>query len=440
MNKIIRLSYIFMVMLLMTTCSNTGIFLSLENEEEIKESNNLNNSANISNMVIAGDFYIGNGGPSIFYRSTNTSTTDSKIDDWSTLLVPETSFENPSVYFSRTTSTTSMVLLNGDLYISRISFDGSSVISGIYRLPNADTIDISALTAASWEKIIEVTTEKASSSFNSNVFRLFEAQSSLYINHLTYFYSGSDDQTASISSSALYVTTTPETIADNLANATAIDISSFFSELSNPVEVAKITTSGTNYWMIINSDTSTDGSDPTLNKVLRSTDSTTFTEVTAIPDARYVDIYEYKTNPDVLLVSNTSGSLYISINADSAPTSADLVFTELANESVFLNGFEDIGALVPDNVIVGTSATYDDGSIDGEGYYQLDLSDLSNITWSVDNFSHYNNYFSSELSTASINGFLFDSAKSRLFAYTRSMGLWMNILPDNKTEREWSRE
>ena len=440
MNKIIRLSYIFMVLLLMTTCSNTGIFLSLENEEEIKESNNLNNSANISNMVIAGDFYVGNGGPSIFYRSTNTSSTDSKIDDWSTLLVPETSFENPSVYFSRTTSTTSMVLLNGDLYISRISFDGSSILSGIYRLPNADSIDISALTAASWEKIIEVTTEKASSSFNSNIFRLFVAQSSLYINHLTYSYSGSDDQTASISSSALYVTTTPETIADNLANATAIDISSFFSEPSNPVEIAKITTSGTNYWMIINSDTSTDGSDPTLNKVLRSTDSTTFTEVTAITDARYVDIYEYKTNPDVLLVSNTSGSLYISINADSALTSADLVFTELANESVFLNGFEDIGTLVPDNVIVGSSATYDDGSIDGEGYYQLDLSDLSNITWSVDNFSHYNNYFSSELSTASINGFLFDTAKSRLFAYTRSMGLWMNILPDNKTEREWSRE
>jgi hypothetical protein len=433
MKKIIKFLYIPFAVLLLVACNETGIFYSLENEEKVKESNNLNNSTQFTNMELLTSYYIGNSGLQILYRSTSTSSSDSTVDDWHSITLPTGTGDSVSGTFASDATNTSMVLVGNDLIISRISFDSSSIVSGIYRLPNAISIDLSTVTSSSWEMVVKTVTSK-SGAYQSNIYKLHEAQDNLYINHITYDYSDSNDTSPSIDNSLLYVTASPDaaTIINNLGNATNIVISSYSSD---PVEVAKITSGnpGTNFWMIIN--------DASNGIVLRSTSAdfgTALTEVTSVlgtdpnPSAtRFVDIYEHSAT--VVLLSNTKGSLYTSNDAGSS-------FNELTKGSAFLNGFVSINDLVTDNILVGSAANYSDSSASGNGYYQLDISDADDANWAWNStpFSETNNYNSSDLSDASINGFLFDSTNSRLFAYTSSQGVWMNVA--DGSERTWSHE
>lgn len=439
MKNTFKTIYILAVVLFLTACSEVGIFYSLEKEEKILDPNNLNNAANFSNMVLAGtDYYIGNAGKNIYYRSTSSSSTDSSVDDWSALVLPTGADDSASGEFASDAVVTSMVLLGNQLIISRISYDGSSVVSGIYRLPDA-TIDLSTVTSASWEMVVKspLDTNK-SDGYTTNVYKLFTAQSNIYINHLTYDFSSENDESASINNSLLYTTATPTyaSILNNLSNATAIDISAYAQDDDGSnviVAVTDITSSGTNYWLIINGEsTGNVWMDAANADFSTATNTTSALNADSTPAAaRYVDIYEVDATRT--LVSNTKGSLYIYDGAS---------YIELTKGNAYLNGFADINALAANTLIVGTSANVGDSTYDGDGYYQLDISDVDEANWAwVDdssNFSEINNYNSSDLADASINGFLFDSANSRLFAYTRNAGVWMNEL--DVSDRIWSLE
>ncbi len=78
MKILFKLLYIPLFLLMITACSDVGIFYALEIEEEIQDNNNLNDSAVFSNMVdtnpgAATGYYIGNAGPTIYYRSKASS-------------------------------------------------------------------------------------------------------------------------------------------------------------------------------------------------------------------------------------------------------------------------------------------------------------------------------------------------------------------------------
>lgn len=426
--KIIK--YIFLILLLISyfSCSETGILYSLENEEEIQESNNLNNSANFSNMIMTTGYYIGASGPNIYYRSTSSSETDTTTDDWSALPLPTGDDDTVDGTFSSDTTVNSMVQVGNDLVASLISYDGASVVSGIYRLANVNTLDLTTVQTNTWTMIVKTTMTKGSNPVN--VYKLFGANNNLYVNHLTYTYSSTTDNTGAISSSALYFEDDITTINNDLVtNSIAINISSYAKDDDGNdmvTAIESISSGGSDYWMIINGETN--------GSVFQSTDGTTFVNITSgltdstdPKEARFVDVYEY--SDQYVLISNTNGSLYV--YNDTSDT-----FAEKTLASNYINGFVDISTITANTVLVGTTAAIGDSTYDGSGYYHLNTTD-----WSFDtsaNFSDSNNYTSSDLSDSSINGFLYDSINNRLFAYTSNAGVWLNT--PNGSSRTWSLE
>ncbi len=438
MKKKLSIIFLPLLILIITACSETGIFYSLENETVLVDSNNLNNKTVFSNMVDADNYYIGNGGTALKYRF--------KVDDissWSTLATPDDSYASDDI-------NNSMVMVGDDLYISRSSYDGSNVVSGIYRLPNAKTLttsNVTNVTSASWQTIVEDEVEKsASNPYDYKIYKLHNAQAAtlncLFINRLTYDMANSYS-TPSLSNSTLYVTDTPTTISGNDVsnNTTEITLTDYFDFIKddegNPildgsdiqyiyVEVDKITSGNFEYWMIIN-----DSTNGRIIKAANVADESTISFSLSIEtDKILTDIFEYDT--DTIFASNSEGSYYYSINEGSTWTES----TD-SKSGVKLNGFADIGTLASDNIIVGTTANTSGGT----GYYQIDTTDPGVILDSgteEGNFSEINNYNSSDLSNASIAGFCFDDTNLRLFAYTENYGVWLNFDVDDTATTLWN--
>lgn len=421
-----------MALMFFSTCSDYGIFYALENEKVIQESNNLKNSTIFTNMIQTDNYYLGSAGPNIWYRSTDDS--NSTVDDWHKLALPGD--------FSSDATVSSMVLVGTELVISMISYDDSNVVSGIYTLTGADAFNYGS-TTPTWVEQISSTATKGSTPVS--FYRLFAANSNLYVNELSYAYSSPTDDSGDLIDSLLYAAispVTPSTISGDLGNITSIPISSFAKASDGTTDyTAKVEQivygSSTNFWMIINGET--DGkiysSDDGSFMAGHLTDETTTISSSSLDDARYVDIFE--ADATHILISNTSGSLYILAGTGGS-------YTELTRGSNYLNGFVDIdivaGTLKSNTILVGTSAAIGDSTYDGSGYYELNTT-----TWSWndtdDNFSELNNYNSSDLSDSTINGFLYDTDNNRLFAYTRNSGVWMNAIdPDNAGQRIWTRE
>ena len=392
---------------MVTTCSNKGIFYSLELEEKILEKNNLNNNARFFNLVdtnpgSATGFYIGHAGPTIYYRSKANT-----YSNWSKLSLPSG--------FDDDATNTSMTLVDRDggttfdLYISRISRGGSNVISGVYRMLNVTTS-----ISGTWDMIVKET--KSHSSYF--VYKLHTTGvNNLYINQLTKNSDG--DTTISILS---------HSSDPNDLTPTINDISTNLGITSE--EVLKVAsyddTINVYYWLIFNNSSSGeiygDINDPTFN--VPSDYSSTAT-------VKVKDLFIYSETQ--VLISNYSGSIYSTINTGST-------WASIGSISGVYNGFADIGQggtpLAADTVIVGTMAITESA----DGYHLIDMSvgsgSVNNDTDSI-NFSDTGNYNSADLSNSSINGFLMDTTNSRLFAYTWNAGVWLNIADG---VRKWTLE
>jgi hypothetical protein len=418
--KLINLIYIIPLLLLVASCSDIGIFYSLEHEKVILEKNNLNNSAAFLNMVDTNPgnltgFYIGNGGPTIYYRS--------KADDFS----PWAALELPGGFGADPTNT-SMALAGTDLFISRKSENGTSIVSGVYRL---DISSLSSVTPVStdWVQVVSPTNNVLS----YYVYKLHVANGNIYINQINMTRTPDQYATPVIGSSDLYYIATGSVGTFNNTNFNSTPVT-FGSEGNEVISNIIYDATATEYWMMFN--------DSTNGNIVSSAnaDLTALTDrTTATIDSKLVDMFIYDPpTPTVaveVLVSNQKGSIFYT--KDTGTTWG----TTAAKDGVQFNGFADINTLTANNVIVGTTAVTSSGT----GYYLIDMlatsltcvepiSDITNFN------SNINNYNSSPLSDSSINGFLFDdSANRRLFAYTRNEGVWMNI-DDNNEGIIWTLE
>jgi hypothetical protein len=409
----------------MTTCSESGIFYDLEFEEVIQEKNNLNNSAVFSTMFKIGNYYFGNAGANVFYRSDSSS---SSADDWSKLKLPDGYADDIAV--------TSMVNIGTSIYLSVISHDGDSVESGIYRADASNPDDIKS---GDWIEEVKKS-ESKTGVHNSHVYYLFAVANELYVNYVTYEYSNEVDLTGDIKTSTLFTGSAPIEIADDLSSLTEITLTSVTDSDGNdiPAKVENIVGSGTdpndNYWIIMNGETegnlyfSADDPAGFSNALSGTPGSVRFVDIYAIDDA---------LEDDRILLSDTAGKLHI--YDQNAGT-----FVSLEQDGAWFNGFYSIDGLdagsISNQIIVGTMGYVGESTYDGEGYYQLDVSDsdYNNWDWVSGNFSDDNNYTSSDLADSSINGFYYDSSQDRLFAYTQNSGVWVNEEEDSK--RIWARE
>jgi hypothetical protein len=399
--------------MMIASCSDVGIFYTLEIEEEIEDNNNLNDSAVFSNLVdtdssSTSGYYIGNAGPSIYYRSKGSS-----YSSWSKLSVPTSGYASDA-------TNSSMVLVGDDLFISRISYDGDYVVSGIYCLPDA----ASNLDSPTWTTI----TENLDGEDDDFVFyNLFTANGYLYVNELEKD-DDDDEDDLNTTDSFIYVSTaTPDV-------DTYDHIGTSYTEISNDVgldsteHLIKVIyeTTSTSYWLIYND---TD-EDVIAGYAYYDTDPyfATSTNTKNVSSNMYSDIFFYDDDDDdvndCILLSDVDGSIYIYDLVDTDWSTIDVDDPDI---DCMYRGFANIEDLVNDTVIVGTSA-YDDES--GVGYYQIDMSSLS--IDEDDDFS--DNYSSTDLDDSSIAGFLMDSQNDRLFAYTENEGVWLNV------SDEWSLE
>jgi len=446
-NKLIKITIFLTLLYSAASCSDTGIFHSLENEVLVQENNNLENSTVFSNMVKIGNYYYGNAGINIYYRHVNPDnpSTDTNEAAWSKLVLPNGKDNTPAEVnevFAGDAAVTSMIEIGPDgsesLFISRVSRDGASIVSGIYHLPFAAASAPGTVKSTSWSNQVKTVVPKSGIHF-SNIYRLFKAGSDLYVNHIKYQYTSEVDTTASLSTSQLFFSVNPVTnnignnLTDSHANITEIIISTFVQDDSDPPKdiiatVEKVIYDGTtNYWLIMNG--------KSQGKLYNSTDGSTYASVAGNPqDVRYVDIYSVDATR--LLLSDTAGALHILDKGDGT-------FRKLTNSNAWLTGFYNISGLgtITDRIVIGTAGNKGESTYSGEGYVQLNISgDDSTWDWVETNFSDKNNYLSSDLSDASINGFLFDDLANpeRLFAYTAGHGVWVNEYISDK--RIWALE
>ncbi len=431
MKKKLNIIFLLLLILIVTACSETGIFYSLENETVLVDNNNLNNKTVFSNMVVAGNYYIGNRGTAVMYRSNNAAD---DISSWSTLATPDDSYASDDI-------NNSMVLLGtSDLYISRTSYDGSNVVSGIYRLDLSTFTNLDNVTSASWQTIVENEVEKsASNPYDYKIYKLHNAQAAtlncLFINRLTYDMENTYS-TPSLSNSTLYVTDTPTTISGNdvSSGTTEITLTDYFDYVEEDpvkiytyVEVEKITSGGTKFWMTIN--TSSKG------QIISAVDTGDISTLSfgisnSTNDTFIKDIYEF--NSDKIFASNSLGSYYYSADGGSIWSTSSTV-----QSGTYFYGFADISSFATNNIIVGTIANTSGGT----GYYQIDTTSagtMEAVLADTGNFSEINNYNSSDLSDASIAGFCIDDTNLRLFAYTENYGVWLNF--DVSGDYNWSQE
>lgn len=387
---------------MITACSDVGIFYALEIEEVIEDNNNLNDSARFSIMVdtdtVGDGYYIANAGPTVYYRKNVDS-----FNNWSKLSVPTSGYSSDA-------TTSSMVLIGTDLYISRISHDGSNVYSGIYRLDAVEAeIDLDGVQSNDWTEITSNTGSASSFKF----YKLFEANGNLYVNET----SRNDDDDFNITDSTVYQTASPGFGGD--AYGAYNDITSALS-ITTTEQVVDAEFDGTNYWIIYN-DVATEDGYTVFDDVATFATTPTLTN----KDAMVVDMFFYDNATDYVLISNLNSDIYMYQVGSGWVSDID------NGDDFIFRGFADIEDLSANTVIVGTSAY---GTESPDGYYQINMSTLS-IEDKADNFfSDSSNYSSSDLSDASIVGFLMDSQNDRLFAYTEDEGVWLNI------NKEWSLE
>lgn len=417
MNKLLQFFSISLILIMVGACSEVGIFYTLENEKVIENKNNLNDKVQFENLIDTNPlaptgYYIGNGGPTVYYRSKVGS-----YSNWSKLEVPTTGYASDA-------TTSSMVLIGNNLYISRISHDGSNTISGIHRLLNVQgEIDGDGVTSSDWVPITVVNTGTDAS---FAYYKLFTAGGGLYVNELEKFKDADSNGNTTTNSIVYYSGVTPE----STAFGAYIDISlnlNFGQDTTTTEEVIGMDfdTINSNYWLIYNNPHNS------VNKgYAYFDDDPTFSTVD--PDSKNTssmvsDIYFYSdvdlVLDDYILIAGVDKNIY-TYNA-STPGWGSAITAGI--DSIF-RGFANIEDLTGTNrVIVGTTAY---GSNEGEGYFQINMDTLT-----IDKDDQFaSNYRSSDLSDASITGFLMDEQNDRLFAYTVNEGVWLNI------STEWTHE
>lgn len=432
MNKIIQIFYISLILIMIGSCSETGLFYSLENEEVEEDNNDLNDSAQFENMIdtdtssTTDGYYIGNAGMTVYYRDKTES-----YSSWSSMTMPSSV---ASTEFASDATTSSMVYISPYLYASRISHDGDDYVSGVFRLDiDLTSNDPGDVSSSDWTEIESYTGDEDDYMY----YKLFTVNGIMYINALSKDDDPDDDDNYT-AYSTVYTSSSPDTAASVSTNYTNINGYLDFGEDENDDDDIVYTEevigvafdSNSTYWLIYNNphedveeghayfDSSSDFSSGSVS----STDT----------DYMITDIFAYSdsdsTNTDRILISDVEGSIY-SYDVTNTGWDDDVDVDDADIDCVF-HGFADIDVLSSDMIIIGTTA-YD--SNEGEGYFQLDMSD-STLTIDEDDEFSSNYSSSSSLYDASITGFLMDENNERLFAYTEDEGVWLNI------SEEWSLE
>ena len=399
-----KILYHLLFIVILAGCSGDGIFYTLENEEKVENANNLADNIPLFGMLVYDDQYVVNG-KRIWHSTRDTDTTS-----WSKYPLPS-GYDGDSTF-------PSIALLAGELYATVISIDGGYK-SGVLHYNS---------TSDSWE---EVVSNNGDSDDYKNYY-LFYTDTGLYINEVSY--SENSDSEIEITDSLLYYCATGSIgllNSSGLGGTTLITVPGDISTTPSRIIDIAYDSSNTNTYLIYNleGDGNNDG------VICVAPDEVTFSEVTTTD---YDGLYDYTSlfyySPDDILLVGT-----LSDDNDYNPVlfynQTDWYAKDYSD--TVARAFCDISAIQSDTILAGTRAFVDSSSYDGDGYFEIDMSDPADPSTQENSFSDDNNYDSSDLESTTIRDFYYDTLYDRLYAVTTS-GLWLNT--SDGSEREWALE
>ncbi len=406
-----RIQYtLLMITLLFAACSGEGIFYNLENEEEILDTNNLNENTSLDQFLLYGNEYVING------KNVWHSTRGSSSDTWETYPAPS-GYSNDRTY-------PSIAVVNDELYATVISHD-ANYRSGILKYNAAGQV---------WDEIYYTEKSDADSGFNFFNYYLFPTTAGTYLNMVEY--NKNSDYEISIVESTVYFFTNSAAGESELdsgsysANTVTFPDSSGFA-----MPIADITYDSINndVYMIYNTTVDSSYDNGVLCIADGDANFRSFTsETTVSENYDFLDIY-YSSNHDMLFIGTESSD-------DKHPLlykTGGTWYSTIWDNDVQFSAFCDISSLQSDTILAGTRAFKDptsSSSILGSGYIEIVVTDPAKPVLQENSFSDDNNYSSSYLADSSIKDIYVDADNQKVYATTTSYGLWLN------SEGNWSQE
>lgn len=423
-----KLLYISFLVLLFAACKGDPIFYALENEEKIEDSNNFKKTTPVNRIILfndAGQDYYVTHGKQLWY-----SIAGSVQSPWNIVPKPEG--------YGSTSVVSSIAVYNSKVYVSLIDEDNNSK-TGLYYITEVDGQLI---------KVLEY--ERRIDSVNNNDYyfytlKLIPIEGGLYIVRTNRKWNTLTSDSSTVVDTEIFYFDTVLEEGVTLESGTAVSLPGLSG---SPYVVRNMTSTGTDtneIYMIVNE--VGEGIDYYASGKLFVADASTpesFTEENPGESSSFNSVY-YSDIHDILLLSTRetgrNHSILYKLN-NSGSWGAWQTNLE-GGDDVQFSAFTDISEMsgVGDIILVGTRGDVIDDSqtyYNGNGYYELNLSDRSNPVIQSNTFALDTNYNSTDLKNATIMNFLYDSDRDKVYTSTSSYGLWLNQMDDG--DRKWYQE
>jgi len=415
MKKILFMPFIVFLFL---SCSGTAIFYTLENEEKVRDSNNFNSSTPVNHILPfssgGSDYYITHG-KQLWY-----SLAGSDQNPWQIAPLPSSYSEHVSV--------PSIAAFGSRLYAVLSDYESDSAVTlGFYTSPDQQM-----------QEVISYHREAGSgdNDFYFYDLALFPVLNGLYISKVKHSWNTQSSSSSSVVGCELYYYGSGDYPDSTLDDAHKVTLTG----LSDPFVIKDMVSNGTETYLILNK---------TGSNVNSYRAGMLFMGVNSNPDS-FSEV-SMSTNYSYNRIYYSQSTLFISTRSDSRvhpilfKTGAGSWNSINGPDDIQFSSFLDISSIKDHTILVGTRADVISGSqtyYNGDGYYEIDLSDIANPVIRGNTFSSPTNYSSTDLNSATIMDLFLDNkdGRSKIYASTSGTGLWMNKFSSNDNARIWYQE
>ncbi|QEN07691.1 hypothetical protein EXM22_06695 [Oceanispirochaeta crateris] len=426
-----KLYFIPLVLLFLMSCSGSAIFYTLENEEEIRDTNNFKSTTPVNRILLYDDglteSYVTHG-KQLWY-----STAGSDQNPWSSLSLPDG--------YSDSAVVNSVATFGTRLYATVADGDSDSKSALMY----VESIDDSLT------EVFSDTSREGSDSDDYYFYELslFSVNDGLYISRTNRLWSTQSSSNSSIEETELYYYPSGDyPPSSGLDDSHLVSISGMTDE---PFIIKDIVSTGAagDIFLILN-ETGSDADSYNAGMLFKtswSTPETFSSEMTITVDSTTIT---YSFNR--LYYASDYGALFLSTRTDGSYHPILYTFDDGASwesltgsSNIQFSAFQDISGIDSSTniILAGTRADVIEGSstyYTGSGYYEIDMSDTSDLALQSNTFALDTNYSSTDLYDSTIMDILYDSTRNKIYASTSSNGLWMNDYSDDDDARIWYRE
>ncbi|MDA3956902.1 hypothetical protein [Oceanispirochaeta sp.] len=413
-----KLLFIPLTLILILSCSGTAIFYTLENEEEIRDTNNFKPDTPVNKILIYKDAagtetYITHG-KQLWY-----STAGTQQNPWAAVSIPDG--------FSTHVVVSSIATFGTRLYATLIDDDRDSKSALMYMDSVSGVLN----------EVFSYTRRDGPGSDDYFFYdmSLFYTDDGLYISRVNRSWNTESSDSSSIEDTELFYFP-----SGDYPSASGLDAAHQISlpGMTLPFLIKDIVSTGAggDTYLILN-EAGSSADSYAAGKLFKATNSpSSFSEISMDDAYSYNRLY-YSEKYSALFISTRTKSdvhpILYSLSGGpwlSLPGKSDVQFS----------GFADISDVQDKTILVGTRGDVQDGSssyYNGDGYYEIDMTDPSSIAIQGNTFALDTNYKSTDLTNSTIMDILYDKVRNKIYTSTSSNGLWMNKYSESDDARIW---